>query len=209
MATSTKVQFLENMLPYAQQVQADTGVNAVNVLAQWAHETGYGTNSGAANNNYAGLYAYNGSPYGTSGKRYTSISNFLTDYEKTISNKRYNGALTAATPTAFAQALKAGGYASDPNYSQASTWTEVPKLMAQYKLSTGSGSTYPFARYNPLVGGSSSADQSQSSTADKITSTTKEIVSNFQVDIIRVILALIAVGLLFIVFRNGVLGGNA
>lgn len=238
MATnSNKLNFLYTMLPYAQQVQTDTGANAVNVLSQWAHETGYGTNTGAKNNNYAGLYAYSGSPYGGSGKKYNSINDFLTDYEATISNSRYRGALTASNPTQFAKALKAGGYASDPNYASASTWTEVPKLLLGLDGSTnsnnilfnaansmhlsgnitgnnsssgsskGSKTTYPFARYNPLVGGV--YENPMSSLSDKITDTAKGVVSNLAVVLVRVTLVVIAIALIFMAFRNGLLGGNS
>jgi murein DD-endopeptidase MepM/ murein hydrolase activator NlpD len=100
------------------------GVDPSFVFAQWAHESGYGTNTGAKYNNLAGILAYKGSPYGTSGKKYSNINDFITDYVNVIKNPRYDLS-GIKNVTDFANALRAGGYAEDSSYSSSPTWIEA------------------------------------------------------------------------------------
>lgn len=149
---TTKENFIASVFPYAQK-SADIlktkgiTVDPLWITAQWAHETGYGQNTGSKYNNLAGMYAYNGSPYGINGKQYESLDDFVVDYSTTLSNKRYSGIDGAGSVTAFASALKAGGYATDPNYAYANTWTEAVEI----------GKT--LQKYNSTVAGESGSEE--------------------------------------------------
>jgi hypothetical protein len=126
--TAQKQKFINDMYPIAHKASQSTKLPETWFIGQWAHETNYGTNTGAKNNNFAGIGAYPGSPYGTSGKKYSSPDAFLTDYLSVINNDRYKGIYSANNVTEFAQALKAGGYATDINYAYDPKWMEVQKL---------------------------------------------------------------------------------
>lgn len=126
----TKENFIASVYPYAKKSADILKVKGINVdplwiTAQWSHETGYGTNAGAKQNNLAGMWAYPSSPYGINGKSYQSLDDFVIDYTNTLSNDRYSGIRTAENVTDFASGLKAGGYATDVNYAYAGTWTEA------------------------------------------------------------------------------------
>lgn len=125
-----KEQFIKSVYPYAvksSDILKSRGVNIDPrwITAQWAHETGYGRNTGTKYNNLAGLWAYPNSPHGISGKKYDSLDDFVVDYTNIIMNKRYDGIRNSQNVTEFASALRAGGYATDPNYAYATTWTEA------------------------------------------------------------------------------------
>lgn len=130
---NNKQKFIASVYPYAVKSSdilktKGISVDPRSIASQWAHETGYGSNAGARNNNLAGMYAYNGSPYGINGKKYDSLDDFVVDYTSTLANKRYSGINGAGSVTEFAAALKAGGYAADPNYAYAATWNEAFKI---------------------------------------------------------------------------------
>ena len=128
--STKKEDFIKSVYPYAVKSADILKVKGITVdpryiVSQWAHETGYGRNTGAKYNNLAGIYAYPSSPYGISGKKYESLDDFVVDYTATLSNKRYSAINGAGSVTEFASGLKAGGYATDPNYAYANTWTEA------------------------------------------------------------------------------------
>lgn len=127
-STEQKQKFINDMYPYAHQVTQALNLPETYFLAQWAHETDYGTNTGSKNNNFAGIGAYSGSPYGINGESFSTKEAFVQRYISVLESDRYKGIFSAQNTTEFAQALKAGGYASDANYAYAGTWTEVPKL---------------------------------------------------------------------------------
>lgn len=123
MTKAEKEKFLLDVYPYAIKAGQSLNVDPAFIATHWAHESGYGSNKGFKNNNLAGLYAYDSSPYGLIGKSYDSMDSFVGDYVSILQNKRYN--LSGVTDiTSFAQALKNGGYASDPNYAYSDNWTE-------------------------------------------------------------------------------------
>lgn len=127
-----KRSFIQKVLPYAKSVEQQIGIPAEWVVAQWSHETGYGGNTGSKYNNLAGIYAYEGSPYGTSGKQYNSLEDFTKDYIKVITNDRYKNIFNANTPQEFADSLQKGGYATDKNYSKANTWVEASNIAREF-----------------------------------------------------------------------------
>lgn len=147
--TEQKKSFLNKMYPLADKASKDLNIPQSWILAQWSHETWYGTNTGSKRNNYAGLYAYDGSPYGINGKAYANGDEFLKDYESTLKNPRYSQALKANNITDFARALGVGGYSEDGSkYASSGTWEEVDRLMGGLntvdgnKNSTGNSVVY-------------------------------------------------------------------
>lgn len=128
--STKKEDFIKSVYPYAVKSADILKVKGITVdpryiVSQWAHETGYGGNTGAKYNNLAGIYAYPNSPYGINGKKYESLDDFVVDYTTTLSNKRYSAINGAGSVTEFASGLKAGGYATDPNYAYSGNWTEA------------------------------------------------------------------------------------
>jgi hypothetical protein len=137
-----KQAFINTVKPYAIEAGNTLGIDPNYIVAHWAHETGYGTNTGFTQNNLAGIMAYNGSPYGVNGKSFSSLEDFTQYYTTLLKNSRYNeGVKSASTVTDFAKALKNGGYASDPNYAYQSAWNEAYSLSSK-TTSTG-GITLP------------------------------------------------------------------
>lgn len=129
--------FVQQYLPYAQSVSANTGLPVDYVLAQSAEETGYGTSNAALNlNNFFGI-----SPGGTLAG-YPSVGAGFDAYSSLVNN-RYPGAAQAGTsPLAIAQAFVAGGYnTADPGYAQKVSGI-VPGIDAVLqKLGVGGGAT--------------------------------------------------------------------
>lgn len=141
---SKKENFISSVYPYAVKASDILKIQGIKVdprfiASQWGHETGYGNNTGAKQNNLAGIYAYPSSPYGINGKSYNSLDDFVVDYASTLSNKRYASGINGTTNvTDFARALKAGGYASDPNYAYSGNWIEGFNIATKISESGGS-----------------------------------------------------------------------
>ena len=107
--------FYTDMLPYAQQANAETGIPVSVVLAQWANESKRGT-SLIGKNNYAGI-TKGGVKAGFA--NYDSISDFVDGWVKTITNGYYQGVLNTAqvgTPEQTAQALGDSPWDQDHYY---------------------------------------------------------------------------------------------
>ena len=121
----TKEVFINTVYPFAEKAARALNIPVEWVIAHWAHETGYFVNS---RNNLAGIWAYPGSPHGIAGKNYPDLDSFVDDYVKTMSQGRYSTAFEQNNVTDFARELRLGGYATDPKYEQAGTWTEAVKL---------------------------------------------------------------------------------
>lgn len=74
----------------------------------------------------------NGIPYTVSGnfRKYKQLSDSIRDHNLLITeNSRYKTALSVTTPEAQSAALKASGYATDPNYA-----TKLISIINQYNL---------------------------------------------------------------------------
>ncbi len=134
---SSPEEFIDYLLPLAKKVSKQTGIPADFIVAQAAHETGWGDSLGKDSKNLFGIKANNGwkgnvSEFGThefvDGKRvdmtepfrkYGTYEESMADYASFLqSNPRYKGALSSASdPIKFAQELQKAGYATDPKYS--------------------------------------------------------------------------------------------
>lgn len=104
--------FVQQYLPYAQQVSQQTGLPVAFVLGQAGWESGWGySNAAANNNNFFGI-----SPGGQLASYGSPAAGFQA-YSGLI-NSQYPGAASGGSPLAIAQNLVAGGYNSaDPNYA--------------------------------------------------------------------------------------------
>ncbi len=129
----------------AKQVEAETGIPAQFMLAQAAHETGWGRSpiknrDGSDSHNVFGIKAgpgwtgkvaeittteyVNGVARKVTAKfrAYDSVEDSFRDYAKLLKgNQRYAGAVAAAesgSAQAFAQQLQRAGYATDPAYAE-------------------------------------------------------------------------------------------
>jgi hypothetical protein len=122
---ASKIHFINTIKIYAAQAANELGIPTEWVIAQWALESGYTLN---ANNNLAGLYAYHGSPFGSSGKTYSSLEEFTTDYVVLLkSNSSYVSALHASSVADYAKQLGLAGYAGQEgaDYADHETWSEA------------------------------------------------------------------------------------
>jgi len=146
--------FIESLLPYAKQVELETGIDARLMLAQSALETGWGkhqimTDTGEPSFNLFGIKAQPGwqgnkAEVTTTEYRqgvpmkeraefrtYDSYGDSFMDYAKFLkSNERYEPAMAhSENPKAFANALQASGYATDPQYG-----SKIGRILDQYIL---------------------------------------------------------------------------
>ncbi|MAL98375.1 MAG: flagellar assembly peptidoglycan hydrolase FlgJ [Alteromonadaceae bacterium] len=136
-------EFVSRLLPVAQEVAEELGVDPRVLVAQAALETGWGKHmiegkDGTASHNLFGIKAdgrwsgdsvnitttefREGVPLKESAafRAYSGFDESFADYVEFLKvNPRYRQALESANdPTAFTQALQDAGYATDPNYSQ-------------------------------------------------------------------------------------------
>jgi hypothetical protein len=144
-----KESFLQKMKPYADKAGSDLGIDSNFILAHWAHETGYGVNGGSKINNFAGLMAYPESPYGSNGKSFSSIDDFVLYYEDFLKKPRYSGIFEASNVTDFARALKAGKYATDPNYAYQPAWVEAYNMSSGISKSNTAGNSNSISSVSP------------------------------------------------------------
>lgn len=117
----SREQYVNEMLPYAMEASSATGINPHVIVAQWAHETGYGTSAVSRNNNHGGIKYIDGrSPY-QSGEAnghatFDSIEDFVKDYIRVVNLSYYDAVRSAAGVEATIQAFHKSPYATDPNY---------------------------------------------------------------------------------------------
>jgi flagellar protein FlgJ len=136
--------FLQRHAAAAEAVAAESGIPARFMLAQAAHETGWGRRTikgadGSESNNLFGIKAgpgwtgptvtttttevVNGQPQKVqaSFRAYASAEDSLRDYARLIGNSpRYQGVMNAVASgdaAGFAQGLQRAGYATDPQYA--------------------------------------------------------------------------------------------
>jgi flagellar protein FlgJ len=153
------------MEPWAEEAGRRLGVAPESIIAQAALETGWGRHVPAADGqssfNFFGIKAQRGwsgaavnavttefdagkaQRVNADFRRYDSAAASTADYVDLLAgNSRYAAALdTGSDVTAFATALRRGGYATDPDYVRKLTATAdvVRQLRAQPDLKSGSG----------------------------------------------------------------------
>lgn len=136
---------VENFRKQYQDVAAEAGrslgVSPDVLLSQWGLETGWGKSVIKGSNNLGNIKDFSGGGVAATDnmtgskdkyRTYNSPSEFAADYVSLIKRK-YPAAVGANDPVAFASALKAGGYAEDPNYvkSVAGAYSTITGTPAQ------------------------------------------------------------------------------
>lgn len=126
MATLQQQQaFFRAQLPYAERAAQQLGTHPFNILGQMALESNWGQ-SLAGSHNYGNIMETRKGVQGVwandNGNR-RQFRNFANDQDYYnhfvgLMGRRYKGVQGAMSPQAYATALKAGGYAEDPNYVQ-------------------------------------------------------------------------------------------
>jgi len=149
---STPQAFIESLYPYAQEVEAETGIDARLMLAQSALETGWGKHQiqkedGSPSFNLFGIKAQSGwqgdqavittTEYRegipmkekAAFRAYDSYGESFGDYARFLQrNSRYEPAFEHLDdPKAFAQALQQSGYATDPDYGH-----KISRILDRY-----------------------------------------------------------------------------
>ncbi|USE79476.1 glucosaminidase domain-containing protein [Cupriavidus gilardii] len=122
---ATPEEFARQYGPLAIKVGADLQVNPDILLGQWGLETGWGRAVIPGTNNLGNIKDFSGSGVqatdNMTGSRdayraYGTPQDFGSDFASLIA-RRYSGAMGAGADAAkYASALKAGGYAEDPDY---------------------------------------------------------------------------------------------
>ena len=145
-----KDQFLEIIIPIAQQAQADYGVRPSVLVAQAALESNWGKSElSQQSNNYFGIKGKSsGEQYATkeftqekwqnvqaSFRTYDSVSDSVNDYARLIKNGTswntdlYSNVINAEHYKDAAFALQEAGYATDPKYAE-----KLIRIIEQYAL---------------------------------------------------------------------------
>ncbi len=142
--------------PIADQVSQKTGIDSNTILGQWGLETGWGKSVVPGTNNLGNIkstaasgpgVAATDNQLGTSDQyqKFASPQDFANAYTNLLTNK-YSGALNTGTDAhATATALKAGGYAQDPDYVSKLTnaTSTVAQARGQAPNLTAQGSSGP------------------------------------------------------------------
>jgi flagellar protein FlgJ len=138
------VNFVRSVWPQITAAAQKLGVPAVALLAQTALETGWGTAS--PGNNLFGIKAVDGetgtsratqevvdgvaTPQRASFRDYGSTSASVDDYVSQV-QAGFSGAIGQTSVAGFAQALQAGGYATDPAYAAKIVTISQSPMMTQ------------------------------------------------------------------------------
>ncbi|MBK9497416.1 MAG: glucosaminidase domain-containing protein [Xanthomonadales bacterium] len=118
-------EFVSAYAPLAAKVGGEMGVDPSILLGQWGHETGWGKSVIPGTNNLGNIKDFSGRGVAATDnmtgskdryRAYGTPDDFGSDFLGLMSRK-FQGAYGAgADPVKYAQALKDGGYAEDPNY---------------------------------------------------------------------------------------------
>jgi len=106
-------EFIERYVNLALEAQAFTQIDYRVILAQWAHETGWGGSELATKHNNLGCIKYvgKGGVRGPNGfASYATAREFLRDYIRVMSLDFYRAVRSAPTPDAQIYALQASPY---------------------------------------------------------------------------------------------------
>lgn len=134
---SSAEQFVQKILPHAQQAAQQLGIQPEYLVAQAALESGWGKNMIPGSHNLFGIKAdaswhgpsvsaqttevHDGRAFSVTAKfrAYASEAESFNDYVKFIKTQpRYQQALAANNTPDYYRQLQAAGYATDPNYAE-------------------------------------------------------------------------------------------
>ncbi|TBU93912.1 flagellar assembly peptidoglycan hydrolase FlgJ [Phytopseudomonas dryadis] len=159
---SSPQEFIDAMLPMAEQAARKIGVDARYLVAQAALETGWGKSiirqkDGTTSHNLFGIKTHNvwsgesakvmtteyrdgkAVKEAASFRAYESFAHSFEDYVSFLQNNgRYEKALdSTANPEQFARELQRAGYATDPQYAR--KVTQIARKMSTYQMIAAAG----------------------------------------------------------------------
>lgn len=150
MANDAQTQFAEQYSPAAIKAGAALGVAPSVILGQWGVETGWGKSVIPGTNNLGNIKDFSGggveakdNATGTTDRyRAFSTPDEFADHFVDLIKRRYPDAVNASDAASYANALKKGGYAEDPNYVRkvAGAQLSVPKGIVEKTMDTMIGS---------------------------------------------------------------------
>lgn len=118
--------FVAEVAPVAHKVGARLGVDPAILIGQWGLETGWGKSVIPGTNNFGNIKDFSGNGVAATDnmtgsrdryRQYASYDAFADDFAGLL-ERRYSDAIGAgADALRFGSALKAGGYAEDPDYA--------------------------------------------------------------------------------------------
>lgn len=122
---ATPEQFAQQYGDIAANVGKRLGVDPTVLLGQWGLETGWGKSVIPGTNNLGNIKDFSGSGVGATDnmtgsvdkyRQFSTPDDFANHYTSLITRKYPNAVGSGNDAQAFAKALKAGGYAEDPDY---------------------------------------------------------------------------------------------
>jgi|GEM_PF-1176259 len=117
--------FVQTYMPLAQAAGQRLGVSPDILLGQWGLETGWGKSVIPGTNNLGNIKDFSGGGVAATDNMTGSVDKYrafdtpdaFANHYASLIERKYPGAVGAGSdPVAYANALKAGGYAEDPNY---------------------------------------------------------------------------------------------
>ncbi len=138
--------FIQKMLPLALYYQETEGILVSLNIGQSFLETGAGEHLCGGNNYYGMTYTKDGVAYF---KKYDSMEESMADYIRNFKRPLYDEVLLADNYKDAVAAVKACGYASDPNYV-----AKVVAIIEEYEL-------YKYDQYKPVIFTSARGDRGQ------------------------------------------------
>lgn len=132
--------FASYYAPIADQVSKNTGIDSNTILGQWGLETGWGKSIIPGTHNLANMKVPQGQQGGVRAvdnqtgsndayQQFQTPDDFASAYTDLLKNRYKNALNTGVDAHATAQALKAAGFAEDPNY--VSKLTNAASTVAQ------------------------------------------------------------------------------
>ena len=118
--SGSQKEFVSKMLPFAKFAAGLLGTTPGTLLAQWGLESAWGaSNFARTRNNFAGINAIDSNPNKAS--KFSSVLDFAKSYVNFILGRNNNSSYVRAgimnkSGSDYYDALKRGGYATDPNY---------------------------------------------------------------------------------------------
>lgn len=152
-------QFVETYGPVAEVTGQKLGVDPQVLLGQWGLETGWGKSIIPGTNNPGNIKDFSGK--GTAAKdnmtgsvdkyrTFSSPEEFGNAYASLISRKYPKAVGAGGDATAYATALKAGGYAEDPGYIK-KVASAAEKVLDFFVPSAQAATNDPFADFKPTT----------------------------------------------------------
>jgi flagellum-specific peptidoglycan hydrolase FlgJ len=116
----SKQSYIEKMRPYAIKASNGTGLPVELILAQWGHETGWGTSSVSKRaNNHGGIKYTSHADYQSGAYAgYNSLNSFVQDYIRVMNLSYYKDVRAAGSLEEKVTALDKSPYAEDPRYGE-------------------------------------------------------------------------------------------